>query len=272
MDGLSNIDGIKIERESLKGFRVDTVRVLSHEDVVLFKKQIGTYITIHLGVPIHELRGVTDIGDCLAQVLQRVLGPYFRRNLCVCGIGNRNIKSDALGLESVSKLPTKFLNTFDQTRSNFGNVYSVSVDVEWYTNISLPTFIASVVAATKSDCVLLIDSIAAENYDQLYRDIQISDTGSMTTHIRNKKVDWSILGVPVISVGVPTAIPAVSLFPDAASSVELLTSVHIDTVIAAAGTIIAYALIRTCWPLLSKETCFGCTKLEKDPFPFMDMG
>lgn len=215
--------------------------------------------------------GVSDIGDCLAQVLKRMLEPYFRHNLCICGLGNKHVKSDALGPETVDKLPIKFLDALDSASSNFGKVYAVSAGVEWHTNIPLPTFIASIVTATKSDCVLLVDSIMAENHSQLYRSIQVSEIDGMTTHLKNQKADWSVLEVPVISIGIPTAIPAVSLFSDTASSNDLCTSVHVDTIIAAAGTIIAYALMRIGWPLLSKEACFGYTKLEKDPFPYMEM-
>jgi len=200
-----------------------------------------------------------------------MLEPYFRQNLCICGIGNKNVKSDALGPEVINKLPLKFLDAFDKAKSNFQNVYAICTDVEWYTNISPPAFVASAVTATKSDCVLLVDSIAAENYNQLYKTIQISEAGSMTTHLSNNKVDWSTLNVPVIYVGIPIAIPAISIFPEATSSIELFTSIHVDTAIAAAGTIIAYALMRMCWPLLSRQACFAYTKLEKDPFPLMEM-
>ena len=49
---------------------------------------------------------------------------------------------------------------------------------------------------------------------------------------------------------------------------ELLTSAMVKDVIAVAGNIISYAILRVCWPTLSKAECFIFSKMNKDPTPF----
>lgn len=72
----------------------------------------------------------------------------------------------------------------------------------------------------------------------------------------------------MISLGVPTTISISALTADAALEGTTLTSIYIDDVIAATRTIIVYAILRACWPSLSKSECFLLTKAYWDPLPY----
>ena len=72
----------------------------------------------------------------------------------------------------------------------------------------------------------------------------------------------------MISLGVPTTIPISALTANAALEGTTLTSIYVGDVIAAAGTIIIYAILRVCWPSLSKSECFLLTKAHRDPLPY----
>lgn len=77
--------------------------------------------------------------------------------------------------------------------------------------------IKGVVEETRPDVVLVIDALAARNTRRLSRTIQISDTGinpgSGVGNHRNG-INKEALGVPVISIGVPTVVDAATIVGD----------------------------------------------------------
>lgn len=105
----------------------------------------------------------------------------------------------------------------------------------------------------------------AEEAAKLFRTIQITTGGNTAPHLAGWTADWSALSIPVISVGVPMAIPQSALAPEQAPSREIFISVMAHDVVAAAGTIIAYAIMRVCLPTASREDCFVLAKINRDP-------
>ena len=77
--------------------------------------------------------------------------------------------------------------------------------------------IKGVVEESRPDVVLVIDALAARNTRRLSRTIQISDTGihpgSGVGNHRNG-ITRETLGVPVISIGVPTVVDAATIVND----------------------------------------------------------
>lgn len=262
---MPNVDGVVFSEETLHDCNVSTAIVQSEQAATALGKSIGTYITIQAKTTLDKLGDVLPVGECLAEVLDRVLSPYYHGKLCICGMGNRRYPHDSLGPEVTYNLPLKM---YAGREGNFRDVCSFEPGVSLTTNIDTEKTISGVVKAVGADCVLLIDSSVAQDISRLSRTIQLSTAGGVNSYLSGRKVDWSVLGVPVVSLVVPTIIPLSVLDPKQEAQDELFTSAAVKNVIAAAGSIIAYAILRVCWPNQSKAECFIFSKMNKDPIPF----
>jgi len=258
----SKTDGVYISENVVNGFKVNTVQVTTEEYANALGKAIGTYITIEAGAWLDCLTMLYDIGECVAQNLQAVLQPYFNRRLCICGLGNQNNVTDSLGPEVVRRLPLELLNgSYIKVEHQFHQVRACVPGVRGNNGVTTDVVVEGVLNATGSDCVLLIDSLVTNDLERLLKTIQISTAGGTRTFKADKKPDWVRLGLPILSVGIPTIIPASAFIPDAPQD-ELLSASDAADAISAGAKIIAYAILRVCWPTLSPEECYLLTATE----------
>lgn len=260
------IEGTEIIKEELYGCNVTTVHVQSEQAAEKLKKAVGAYITIEAGESLNEYTKIEDVGECLAEVLGRVMQPYYHGKLCICGIGNKDHSADALGPETVYNLPLKAISDVG-TEENFREVCSLVPGTAFTNNIDTEVIVKGVVDAIGADCVLLVDSLTTMEPSRLFQTIQISTAGGLRPHLSGRKADWTALGAPVISLGVPVTIPLAALSSQQEPNNKLLTSAEVQSVIAGAGRIIAYAILRMCWPSKSKAECFVLSGLNRNPIP-----
>ena len=248
-------NGIVIHREVLHGCQVTTIETQAKRGMDELEEPVKKYITIHSGKRLDMLDDIFPVSDCLTELLDRVLQPYYQGRLCVCGVGNRHVPADALGQEVVSRLPLKVFSESGE-KSNFDKVYSFNPGIEMNTNARVELLTRGVIKSLGVDCMLLVDSCMTEEAAKLFRTICITTGENTASYLAGRTADWSILGIPVISIGVPMAIPRPALAPEQTPCREMLTSVMAHDVVAAAGTIIACAIMRICWPNVSREDCF----------------
>ena len=264
---MPDIKGISASEEELHSCRVTTVHVQSEQAAEVLQKPVGSYITIEAGEPLSKHDHIMSVGECLAEVLNRVLRPHYRGKLCVCGVGNRNLIADALGPEVTRNLPLKVLSEYG-LEGNFREIVSLEPGTVGTNNINTEVLVDGVAKAVGADCLLLVDSLATKEPARLFQTIQLSTNGGLSPHLSGRKVDWSTLGIPVISLGVPMAIPTSVFLSDQDLGNGLFTSTEVQSEIAAAGRIIAYSLLRACFPLLSTQECFIMSGLNTDPILF----
>jgi len=258
----SKTDGINVSENVVNGFKVTTVQVTTEEGAKALEKAMGTYLIIDAETRFNYLSVLYDIGECVAQNLHDVLLPYFNGRLCICGLGNQNRVTDALGSEVVRRLPLGFLNgDYLKVEHQFHQVSACVPGVLGYNGVTTDVVVEGMLNATGSDCVLLIDALVTEDFDRLLRTIQISTAGGARTFKTDKKPDWMRLGLPVLTVGVPTEIPASTLISDAPKD-EFLSITNVADAVSVAARIIAYAILRVCWPTLSSEECYLFTAAE----------
>lgn len=260
------IEGVKVFEEELHGCNVTTVRIQSEQAAEKLGKPVGSYITIETGESLNEHTNIVDIGECLTEVLGRVMQSYYHGKLCVCGIGNDDLSADALGPETVHNLPLKVLSGIG-TEGNFREVCSIVPGVAGTNNINTEVIVGGVVKAIGADCVLLVDSLTTKDPSWLFQTIQISTAGGLSPHLSGRDADWSALGVPVISLGVPMTIPLAAFSSHQDPDHKLFTSTEVQSVVVGAGRIIAYAILRMCWPVMSKAECFVFSGLNRNPIP-----
>ena len=264
---MPHIEGIKTSEEELHNCHVTTVHIQSKQAAEALRKPIGSYITIETDKPLREHDHIMSVGECLAEVLDRVLRPHYHGKLCVCGIGNRDLPVDALGPEVTHNLPLKMLSELGPG-GNFQEIVSLEPGTEGTNNINTEVIVNGVAKAVEADCLLLVDSLTAREPARMFQTIQLSTSGGLSPHLTGRKADWSALGIPVISLGVPMAIPASVLMPDQDWGDRLFTSTEVQSEIIAAGRIIAYSILRVCLPSQSTEDCFILSGLNRNPVPF----
>ena len=113
----------------------------------LLSKPMGRYSTLQTG-PLGNYNDLESVCACLTEELDRCLSPYKGKTLLVCGIGNRDIPADSIGLETANRI-----FTHAPMKSAFEKLTVLTPDVSGAANISGSTQIASVPSAIGAACV-----------------------------------------------------------------------------------------------------------------------
>lgn len=257
--------GVELEDFKSYDIPVQRVHVLTEEAAKYLRKPCGTYTTITPG-PLDKLESLENICNCLAEQLRPHLLPFFGRPLCVCGIGNQDIPADSLGPEAIRQI-TPFFYEAAQIPSNFSKVAAICPGVLGKTNLSTETIISGVASAMNATCVLTVDSCVTQEADRLCSTIQLSNTG-MDNRWQTVSLRQSVLGVPVVSVAVPTAL-SVSDFSsgDNGLQVSSLAPSNVGEIINTAALIIACAITQAAYPSLDYESCRQCIELSAYNLP-----
>ena len=219
------LPGVTMERSDNGDCVTTVIRILNREGAEAIAKPVGRYITL-------ETRGFPDCAslsdgriDALCAALEQLL-PETGDILAV-GLGNTAITPDALGPECAAQIiATRHLP--EETKKELGlpDLRRVSVltpGVAGRTGIETTEIIASVVKKIRPAAVLTVDALAAGSVTRLAKTVQLCDTGIQPgSGVGNsrKAVNEETLGVPVIAVGVPTVVDAVSLAHDVLGAYE----------------------------------------------------
>lgn len=251
------IEGKEVEsiEDDRSGIKIHTVHIKTEAAARELSKKIGSYFTLSLPCQVHELKEVYAAGEVLASVLEDIFSPYQGKNLCICGIGNSQLAEDSLGPNVIRKMSLQPLSYIPPNLCHFQEVYGAIPEVAYYTNFPTEKTVSGITGAMQADCILLIDSLITEDYGNLYRTIQLS-TGSGLSHVLTQSSpNWELANSSIISMGIPMGIRASAGFSTALKT-DILISSHIFEVLEKASTIIAYALVRSCWPKLTPEAAF----------------
>lgn len=138
----------------------------------------------------------------------------------VVGLGNEHITPDALGpmvLDNIIVTRHLYEMDTDALDGNYRKVSAFAPGVMGLTGIETYDIIESVVNKTKPDFLIVVDALAARAVSRVNKMIQMTDTGispgSGVGNIR-RRIDEKSLGIPVIAIGIPTVVDAVSVTHD----------------------------------------------------------
>ena len=198
---------------------VTSIRLDSERASMISKKE-GNYITI-------SFSDVTDSSnrDRVISVFRDQLVKLFddigigHDSFClVVGLGNRMSTPDSLGPNSVSNVVvTNHLYELGSLDSGYRRVSVISPGVTGSTGIETSDIIRSVVDKINPDFLIVVDALASSSLERVNRTIQITDTGIHPgSGIGNsrKEISFSTIGRPVIAIGVPTTVDAVTIVSD----------------------------------------------------------
>lgn len=215
-----DISGVECSSRKECGMKISRLTVKNHDASVKLKKDIGTYITIDVPAMTDNFLSTDKRIESISCELRRLLP--VNGLVLVCGLGNIEITPDALGPKSASRVLATRHITGELARSTgldrLRPVAVMNTGVTGQTGIETFEYIESVVSKIRPNALIVIDALASRRLERLGCTLQISDTGiSPGAGVRNhrKSISRKTVGVPVISIGVPTVVDAVTLVCDA---------------------------------------------------------
>ena len=249
------VSGVSYRRKTVHGIGVHTMTIETVDAAQKLCKPIGSYYTISLD-RLHKRcdDGFTDTAYCIAEILRSML-PMQGSYLIIC-LGNRSITPDAIGpLCSEQLMVTRHLKSLmPEDFSAFAEVSVVTPGVLGTTGIESALLAKGAADAVKPDAVIVIDALAAISTQRLCRTIQICDTGiEPGSGVGNRRfaLNRETLGVPVISIGMPTVVDADTFVSDLLQEDAdlqgrgegmFITPREIDTLVADCAKLIAYGI------------------------------
>lgn len=238
--------GVRCKNESLNGLEVFTVDIFNKEGEEALGKPQGSYYTLTL--PRWFDRGSESFPyavEALAALLARCM-PAQHENVFVAALGNPDITPDALGsLAAASVLVTRHLKQEDKDSfPQFCTLALCRPGVLGTSGIESAAQIKTLCRSLCPDVVVVIDALAGSEAESLCRRVQVSNTGiSPGSGVGNDRQELSkdTLGVPVISVGVPTVIDA-GFLGEGSLSGMFVTPRDIDSMVRHCARLIGYAM------------------------------
>ena len=241
-----DIEGVACENEILHGMSVFSVHIINDNGAKMIGKPVGRYYTLRL--PKWFDRGSENFLDTvhtLAELISRCF-PVKHANVLIAALGNPNISPDALGsLAAESILVTRHLKENDTEKfRSFCSLALCRTGVLGTTGIESAAQVSMICKELHPDLVIVVDALAGAEAERLCRSVQVSDSGICPgSGVGNdrKEISFSTLGVPVISIGIPTVIDA-GFFGGKALDGMFVTPRDIDSLVRAGGRLIGYAI------------------------------
>ncbi|MBQ7688543.1 MAG: GPR endopeptidase [Clostridia bacterium] len=264
-------DGVRMQTERQKDAVITKIEILDETGARALEKPVGTYYTIETdGFPDSQLIRDGRL-QAVTQALRQLLpekGPVL-----VAGLGNPEITPDALGPKCADLVfATRHID--DETRRTLSlprlrEVSVIAPGVTGQTGLEAVEVVTGVCARVRPAAVIAVDALAAASVKRLAKTVQLSDAGiEPGSGVGNARraLNAETLGVPVIAVGVPTVVDALSLaqdvFGEEAQADEedkrqyasmIVTPRETDTVTHAAARLLALAINCALQPELEGE-------------------
>lgn len=183
-------------------------------------KPKGKYITAEIPEFSHDSELLDERLDVMTELIRELL-PTPCSNVLVAGLGNDNITPDALGPKTARGIfATRHINKSlanDLGFPDLREVSSVTFGVLGQTGLETAESIRGIVNTVYPSAVITVDALAARSLSRLGNTIQLTDTGiTPGSGVGNHRarIDRETLGVPVIAIGVPTVVDAVTMIRD----------------------------------------------------------
>lgn len=264
------------QRDKKSGkLQINTVEITGAEGAKAIGKPEGTYVTVSMP-PLYSAVSLEEEEiDAIAQEIAAMLPAEGL--VLIVGLGNNDITPDAVGPRAVHQvLATRHISGSLAESSGLGALRAAAAltpGVLGQTGIETSEIIRSVADDIRPAAIIVIDALAARSTARLGSTIQIANTGiSPGSGVMNKRKELSqeTLGVPVVSVGVPTVVDAATLVGDLIGGDEedsdkcremfepqgrsmMITPREVDVLIGHASRVLALSVNRAMHPTLSME-------------------
>ena len=214
-----SVKGIDYKTYSESGLSISRLTIKTEKAKQTLGKDMGTYITVALPSLTDNFTSTDKRLAAIGREIRRLLP--VNGLILVVGLGNEEITPDALGPKTALKvLATRHIQGELARSAGLDGLRPVAVmntGVTGQTGIETGEYILSVVRRIRPNAVVAIDALASRRLERLGTTLQISDTGiSPGAGVGNHRtrINRDTIGVPVISVGVPTVVDVQTLAGD----------------------------------------------------------
>lgn len=217
------IPGVTTQELSQGGITISRVHIENEQGMQAMGKPVGMYVTVELPRDFQDDNSLFEVGvSVIAAELKKQLNLSENGCVMIAGLGNAGVTPDALGPETVqSVLVTRHIEERapEYFKSNrMRPVAAIAPGVMGQTGVETAEIIASIVSKIRPEAVIVIDALSARSLSRLAVTVQISDTGiNPGAGVGNQRseITKESLGVPVVSIGMPTVVNAATLVADA---------------------------------------------------------
>ena len=262
-----SLEGIKMDVLKETGAKITRIEVLDKKGEETVGKPIGKYVTVEVTPFARHAQFIDDSLTAVSEEIRRILPE--KGSVLVAGLGNTRITPDALGPKCASMIFATRHITGELLRSTglsgLRCVSAVATGVTGETGAEAGEIIKGVVQTVKPDVVITVDALAARNVKRLGATIQMCDTGIIPgSGVGNSRQEISkkTIGVPVVSIGVPTVVDAETLIMDCTGTEDfvfdksesmMVTPREIDLMIERAAKLTSLAINCALQPDISPE-------------------
>lgn len=269
----TRLSGLEQQEETLGALTITTVQILDEDTASAVGKPVGDYLTVTVP-PFSTGEEIPE--ESLCEIARRIEGMLPEGPVLVVGLGNNDITPDAIGPRTAHQiLATRHISGELKQQAGLDMLRGVAVlapGVLGQTGIETSEIIGAVVKDIRPAAVVVIDALAARDAGRLGNTVQIANTGiSPGSGVMNSRRELSeaTLGVPVISIGVPTVVDAVTLAGDLLEGEEdvercrmlfqprgmqmMITPREIDNLISHACKVLSLSLNKALQPDLTLE-------------------
>ena len=211
---------VAVRQYARQNANVTEIEILNDEGAQELGKPKGKYITMEIPAFSHDselLDGrLTAMTESIRTLLPDEDGPVL-----VAGLGNEDVTPDALGPRTAHGIfATRHIDRALASELGFGelrDVCAITFGVLGQTGMETAETIRGIVNTIHPAAVITVDALAARSLQRLGKTVQLTDTGiTPGSGVGNSRarLDKETLGVPVIAIGVPTVVDAVTLVRD----------------------------------------------------------
>ena len=256
-------DGIEVNKTSHDGIKTTEITVKTESAAAALGKPVGKYITIETD---SIMRRDGHEEECIFAVKNALYGLVGNvESALVCGIGNREITADRVGPDSASMiLSTRHISPHFAKSFGLGRLSSVSAispGVLGQTGIEVSEYLKGIAKNINPQIIIAIDALSAREISRLGVTVQLSNSGitpGSGVHNARNEISEKTIGIPVISIGVPTVIDCRTLVEDCKGSMDsdlnmIVTPREIDTMVEHASNIVAMGINLFLQPHISLE-------------------
>lgn len=226
------VKGVQVKKKELKdNITVTKVIIETENGAKIMGKPKGSYITLEApDMADSDEDYHKEISEQLAEILKELM-PIEKKELAVLivGLGNREVTPDALGPRVVDNMMItrhiiqKFGKYAFGLKRNH-QISSIVPGVMAQTGMETVEIIKGILEETTPDYIIAVDALAARSTKRLNRTIQITDTGiSPGSGVGNHRhaLNQESMGIPVIAIGIPTVVDAVTIVSDTMNNLVL---------------------------------------------------
>ncbi len=246
------------------GVTVSRLYVRSHRAADMLKKPIGQYITVQMPSLTDDETDLDRQARTVADELNTLLPSTG--TVLVVGLGNRSVTPDTLGPATVDMvLATRHIRGEFARAAGLDDLRPTAVltpGVLGQTGTESCEIVRGVCREVRPAAVIVVDALAARQVERLGCTVQLCDSGiSPGSGVGNNRqpLNDTVLGVPVIGIGIPTVVDAATLIcsyleeplsdprPDAQAPM-MVTPREVDIMIDRASRLLAMSINRALQP------------------------